>query len=152
MERSLVILKPDAVQRGLIGPILGRLEARGLKIIGMKLMQIDDELARKHYAVHEGKGFFPGLVEYIKSGPVVVLVIAGENAIQMIRNTVGATNPLNAAPGTIRGDYAVSIGRNLIHASDSAENGEYELKNFFSEDELVQGFERSLDRWIYESA
>ncbi len=150
MERSLVILKPDAVQRGLIGPILGRLEARGLKIVGMKLMQMDEELARRHYAVHEGKSFFPGLVEYITSGPVVVLVIAGTNVIQMIRNTVGATNPLNSAPGTIRGDYALEIGRNLIHASDSPENGETELANFFREDELLQSFERSTDRWIFE--
>ncbi|MDQ5853953.1 MAG: nucleoside-diphosphate kinase [Chloroflexota bacterium] len=150
MERSLVILKPDAVQRGLIGPILGRLEARGLKIVGMKLMQIDEDLARRHYAVHEGKSFFPGLVEYITSGPVVVLVIAGTNVIQMIRNTVGATNPLNAAPGTIRGDYALEIGRNLIHASDSPENGETELANFFREEELLQSFERSTDRWIFE--
>ncbi len=150
MERSLVILKPDAVQRGLIGPILGRLEARGLKIIGMKLMRIDDALARKHYAEHEKKDFFPGLVEYIKSGPVVVLVIAGDNIIQMVRNTVGATNPLNAAPGTIRADLAVSIGRNLIHASDKPETGEYELGNFFSEDELLQNFERATDPWIFE--
>ncbi len=150
MERSLVILKPDAVQRGLVGAILGRLEQRGLKIIGMKLMQIDEALARRHYAVHEGKPFFPGLVQYIISGPVVVLVVAGDNVIQMIRNTVGATNPLNAAPGTIRGDYAVTIGRNLIHASDSPENGELELANFFREDELLQDFTRSTDPWIYE--
>jgi nucleoside-diphosphate kinase len=151
MERSLVILKPDAVQRGLVGAILGRLEQRGLKIIGMKLTQLDEELARRHYAVHEGKPFFAGLVEYITSGPVVVLVIAGENVIQMIRNTVGATNPLNAAPGTIRGDYAVTIGRNLIHASDSPENGEIELQNFFAEDELLKDFTRSTDRWIFEA-
>ncbi len=151
MERSLVILKPDAVQRGLIGPLIGRIETRGMKIIGMKLMQMDDALARRHYAVHEGKSFFPGLVEYITSGPVVVMVIAGDNVIQMIRNTVGATNPLNAAPGTIRGDYAITIGRNLIHASDSPENGEAELKNFFREDELLQNFTRSTDPWIFES-
>lgn len=150
MERSLVILKPDAVQRGLIGPILGRLEARGLKIIGMKLMQIDEGLARRHYAEHEGKGFFAGLIQYITSGPVVVLVIVGDNAIQMIRNTVGVTNPLNAAPGTIRGDFAVTVGRNLIHASDSPANGETELKNFFEEGELIQNFERATDPWIYE--
>lgn len=150
MERSLVILKPDAVQRGLIGQVLGRLEARGLKFVGMKLMQIDDTLARKHYAVHEGKGFFPGLVEYIKSGPVVVLAIEGEGVIPLIRNTVGTTNPTNAAPGTIRGDLAVSIGRNLIHASDSPENGAAEVANFFAEAELLPAFERVLDRWIYE--
>ena len=150
MERSLVILKPDAVQRGLIGQVLGRLEARGLKFVGMKLMQIDDTLARKHYAVHDGKGFFPGLVEYIKSGPVVVLAIEGEGVIPLIRNTVGTTNPTNAAPGTIRGDLAVSIGRNLIHASDSPENGAAEVANFFAEAELLPAFERVLDRWIYE--
>ncbi len=150
MERSLVILKPDAVQRGLVGTLIGRLEARGLKIIGMKLMQIDEALARKHYAVHEGKPFFTGLVEYITSGPVVVLAIAGDDVIQMIRTLIGATNPLNAAPGTIRGDYAVSIGRNLIHASDSAENGEQEVQNFFTDDELLHMFERSTDRWIFE--
>ncbi len=150
MERSLVILKPDAVQRGLVGPILGRLEARGLKIIGMKLMQMDEGLARSHYAVHEGKGFFNGLIQYIVSGPVVVLVITGDNAIQMIRNMVGATNPLNAAPGTIRGDYAVEVGRNLIHASDSPENGETEIKNFFQESDLLQSFERAIDPWVYE--
>ncbi len=150
MERSLVILKPDAVQRGLVGPIVGRLEARGLKIVGMKLMQIDDALARRHYAVHEGKGFFAGLIEYIVSGPVLVLVVTGDNAIQLIRNMVGATNPLNAAPGTIRGDFAVSVGRNLIHASDSPENGEYEIGNFFQESELVSSFVRANDPWIYE--
>ena len=151
MERSLVILKPDAVQRGLVGAILGRLEQRGLKTIGMKLIHMDRDLAERHYADHKGKSFFAGTVEYITSGPVVVLVIAGENVIQMIRNAVGATNPLNAAPGTIRGDYAVTIGRNLIHASDSPENGEKELKNFFREDELLQDFVRSTDPWIFAS-
>lgn len=150
MERTLVILKPDAVQRGLVGPILGRLEQRGLKIVGMKLMQIDEGLARRHYAVHEGKPFFPGLVQYITSGPVVVLVIAGDDVVKMVRNTVGATRPVDAAPGTIRGDFAVTIGRNLIHASDSPENGEIELKNFFREDDLLQNFERATDLWIYE--
>jgi nucleoside-diphosphate kinase len=150
MERSLVILKPDAVQRGLIGTLIGRLEQRGLRIIGMKLMQIGEELARRHYDVHKERPFFTGLVQYITSGPVVVLVIEGENVIQMIRNTVGATNPLNAAPGTIRGDLAVSIGRNLIHASDSPENGAIEVANFFREDELLQNPSRSVDPWIFE--
>lgn len=150
MERSLVILKPDAVQRGLVGTILGRIEQRGLKIIGLKLMQIDDALARQHYAEHEGKPFFKGLVEYITSGPVIVLAVAGENAIEMIRNMVGATNPLKAAPGTIRGDLAISIGRNLIHASDKPESGEREVQNFFADAELLQNFQRDTDRWIYE--
>jgi nucleoside-diphosphate kinase len=149
MERSLIILKPDAVQRGLIGPILTRLEQRGLKLAGLKLMRIDDALARRHYAVHEGKPFFNGLVEYITSGPVVVAVVTGKNVIGTVRNTVGATNPSQAAPGTIRGDFAVEIGRNLIHASDSPENGENEVKLFFKDGELVE-LERSADRWIYE--
>jgi nucleoside-diphosphate kinase len=149
MERSLIILKPDAVQRGLIGPILTRLEQRGLKLAGLKLMRIDDALARRHYAVHEGKPFFSGLVEYITSGPVVVAVVTGKNVIGMIRNTVGATNPAQAAPGTIRGDFAVEIGRNLIHASDSPENGEKEVALFFAAGELVE-LERSTDPWIYE--
>jgi nucleoside-diphosphate kinase len=149
MERSLIILKPDAVQRGLIGPILTRLEQRGLKLAGLKLMRIDEGLARRHYAVHEGKPFFAGLVEYIVSGPVVVVVVTGKNVISMVRNTVGATNPAQAAPGTIRGDFGVEIGRNLIHASDSPENGEKEIALFFQDRELVS-LERSIDRWIYE--
>lgn len=149
MERSLIILKPDAVQRGLIGPILTRLEQRGLKLAGLKLMRIDEALARRHYAVHEGKPFFNGLVEYITSGPVVVAVVTGKNVIAIVRSTVGATNPVQAAPGTIRGDFAVEIGRNLIHASDSPENGEQEVALFFDADEIV-AFDRSADRWIYE--
>jgi nucleoside-diphosphate kinase len=149
MERSLIILKPDAVQRGLIGPILTRLEQRGLKLAGLKLMQIDDALARRHYAVHEGKPFFKGLVEYIVSGPVVVLVVTGKDVISIVRNSVGATNPAQAAPGTIRGDFGVEIGRNLIHASDSPENGEKEIALYFQEDQLVD-LERSIDRWVYE--
>lgn len=149
MEQSLIILKPDAVQRGLVGPILTRIEQRGLKLIGLKLVQIDEGLARKHYDVHEGKPFFAGLVEYITSGPVVVLVVTGKNVIATVRTMVGATNPVNAVPGTIRGDYAVEIGRNLIHASDSPENGLAEAANFFKPEELIQA-DRSLDRWIYE--
>lgn len=149
MERSLIILKPDAVQRGLIGPILTRLEQRGLKIVGLKLMKIDESLARKHYGVHEGKPFFAGLVEYITSGPVVVLAVSGNNVITTVRTMVGATNPVNAAPGTIRGDFGLEIGRNLIHASDSPENGETEINLFFQSNELVEA-ERSVDRWIYE--
>ena len=149
MERSLIILKPDAVQRGLIGPILTRLEQRGLRLAGLKLVRIDEELARRHYEVHKDRPFFASLVEYITSGPVVVAVVTGKQVIATVRNTVGATNPVQAAPGTIRGDFAVEIGRNLIHASDSPENGEKEVALFFSPDELVE-LERSTDRWIYE--
>lgn len=149
MERSLIILKPDAVQRGLIGPILTRIEQRGLRIVGMKLMQIDEALARRHYAIHEGKPFFDSLISYITSGPVVVLVVTGANVIEIVRSMVGATNPVKAAPGTIRGDFALEIGRNLIHASDSPENGEMEVNLFFRPEELVD-MRRSADQWIYE--
>lgn len=149
MERSLIILKPDAVQRGLIGSIMTRLEQRGLKFAGLKLIQVDEALAQQHYGVHQGKPFFESLIRYITSAPVVVMVVVGNHVIQMVRNTVGATNPANAAPGTIRGDFAVEIGRNLIHASDSPENGEQEVALFFRPEELVD-WGRSVDSWIYE--
>ena len=149
MERSLIILKPDAVQRGLVSTILGRLEQRGLRLIGLKLMQVDEALARKHYAEHEGKPFFNSLIEYITSGPVVVAVVRGKNVIETVRTMVGATNPVKSAPGTIRGDFGLEIGRNLIHASDSPESGERETGIFFASNELV-AMERSVDRWIYE--
>jgi len=149
VEKSLIILKPDAVQRGLIGPILTRLEARGLKFIGIKLSQVSSELAHKHYGVHEGKPFFAGLVSYITSGPVLVVAVEGKDVIEIVRSTVGATNPVKAAPGTIRGDFGVNIGRNLIHASDSPENGDHEVALFFSSEELIRS-ERSVDQWITE--
>jgi len=149
MERSLIILKPDAVQRGLIGPILTRLEQRGLKLAGLKLMRIDEQLARRHYAIHDGKPFFNGLVQYIISGPVVVAVITGNSVISIVRSTVGATNPAQAAPGTIRGDFAVETAQNLVHASDAPENGAKEVGLFFTEQELVT-LDRSTDAWIYE--
>ena len=148
-ERTLVIVKPDGLQRGLIGPILSRLEARGLKLVGLKLVQVSAELAARHYAEHEGKPFYAGLLKYITSGPVVVLCAEGTSAVQMVRNAVGATNPLNAAPGTIRGDLALDIGRNLIHASDGLETAERELALWFAKDELI-GWERETDRWIFE--
>jgi nucleoside-diphosphate kinase len=149
MERSLIIIKPDAVQRGLIGPIVSRLEQRGLKLLGLKMIQIDEALARRHYAIHEGKPFFDSLVQYIISAPSVVAVVAGKGVIQTVRNTVGATNPSQAAMGTIRGDFGLEIGRNLIHASDSPENGEQEVALFFKSEELVE-WDRSTDAWIYE--
>src|SRR5919204_385115 len=143
-ERTLVIVKPDGVQRGLVGPILSRFEARGLKIVGLKLMQVSPELAARHYAEHQGKGFYAGLLQYITSGPVVVACVEGTSAVQMVRNTVGATNPLNAAPGTIRGDLALDIGRNLIHASDAPETADRELALWFADSELVS-YERDTD-------
>jgi nucleoside-diphosphate kinase len=149
MQRTLVIVKPDGVQRGLVGPLLTRLEARGLKLVGLKLVQVSQDLAARHYAEHEGKPFYAGLLQYITSAPVVVACVEGTSAVQMVRNAVGATNPLNAAPGTIRGDLALDIGRNLIHASDAPETADRELTLWFSSDELV-GYSRDVDRWIFE--
>ena len=150
MQRTLIIVKPDAVQRGLIGAVLGRLEARGLKLVALKLLAIDEALARRHYAEHEGKPFFDGLVSYITSSPVVVGVVEGPDAIEAVRATVGATNPIKAAPGTIRGDFGLEIGRNLIHASDSPESGERETAIFFRPEELIAEWGRANDPWIYE--
>ena len=149
MQRTLVIVKPDAVQRGLVGPILTRLEARGLKIVGLKLVQVSQDLASRHYAEHESKPFYPGLLGYITSAPVVVACVEGTSAVQMVRNAVGATNPLNAAPGTIRGDFALDIGRNLIHASDASETADRELALWFHDGELV-AYQRDTDPWIFE--
>lgn len=149
MERTLIILKPDAVQRGLSGQLITRFEQRGLRIIGMKFIAVSRELAQKHYAVHEGKGFYEGLVSYITSGPVVVMALEGTNAVQAARNTIGSTRPNEAAPGSIRGDFAIEVGRNLVHGSDSPENGQIEVANFFDESELVS-WSRSNDSWIFE--
>lgn len=149
MERTLVIVKPDGVQRGLIGPIITRLERRGLKIVGLKMMQITPELARKHYAIHEGKPFFDGLIRYITSSPVVVMVVEGKKAIEVVRATMGATNPAAAAPGTIRADYALEIGRNLVHGSDGPETAQTEIALFFKPEELLD-YSRDTDRWIFE--
>lgn len=149
MERTLIIIKPDAVQRGLTGEILRRFEQRGLRIIGMKFMQISRELAARHYAIHQGKGFYDGLVSYITSSPVVVIALEGTNAVQAARSTIGSTKPFEAAAGTIRGDFALEVGRNLVHGSDSVENGQIEVANFFSEQELVS-WPRNTDPWIFE--
>lgn len=149
MERTLIIIKPDAVQRGLTGEILRRFEQRGLRIIGMKFMQISRELAARHYAIHQGKGFYDGLVNYITSSPVVVIALEGTNAVQAARNTIGSTKPFEAAAGTIRGDLALEVGRNLVHGSDSVENGQIEVANFFSEQELIS-WPRNTDPWIFE--
>ncbi len=149
MERTLVILKPDAIQRGLIGQITARLEQRGLKLVGMKFIQIDQELAARHYAVHKGKPFYDGLLQYITSSPVVVQVWEGKRVIETVRRTCGATNPIDADVGTIRADFGVEIGRNLIHASDGAETAAYEIPLYFKETELVN-WSRATDQWINE--
>jgi len=149
MERTLVIIKPDAVQRGLVGEIVSRLERRGLKTVAMKLMQIDEHLARRHYAIHQGKPFFEGLIQYITSAPVVVMVIEGAKAIEVVRRTMGATNPADAQPGTIRADFALEIGRNLVHGSDGPDTASKEIALFFEGSELLS-WPRDTDRWIFE--
>jgi len=149
VERTLVIIKPDGVQRGLIGEIIGRFEARGLKLVGLKLMQIDRALAERHYAVHKGKPFYPGLIDYITSAPVVVMVWEGPNAIDIVRSTMGKTKPAEAQPGTIRADLALTVGKNLVHGSDGPETAQAEIALFFRDGELVS-WTRDADRWLYE--
>ena len=149
MERTLIIVKPDAMQRGLAGDVLARLERRGLKIVGLKLMRIDQALAHRHYGEHQGKPFFDGLVSFISSSPVVVGVLEGTNAVQAVRSTMGPTNPTTAGPGTIRGDLALELGRNMVHGSDSPESAQREIALFFEPGELLD-YERSSDRWIFE--
>ncbi|MEW5987628.1 MAG: nucleoside-diphosphate kinase [Chloroflexota bacterium] len=149
MERTLILVKPDGVQRGLMGQIIDRFERRGLKLVAMKFLQMSQELAACHYAVHRERPFYKGLVEYITSGPVVAMVWEGKEAIAAARATMGPTKPVTAAPGTIRGDFGMEIGRNLVHGSDSAENADYEINLFFEPSELV-AWERSNERWIRE--
>lgn len=149
VEQTLVIVKPDGVQRGLVGEIIGRLERRGLKLVAMRMATIGPELSGRHYAEHEGKPFYAGLIEYIGSGPSVIAVFEGPRAIQATRATVGATDPVAAAPGTIRGDLGMEKGRNLIHASDGPESAVREVALFFGEDATL-AWERSVERWIVE--
>lgn len=146
-ERTLVLIKPDGVQRQLAGRILARYEDRGLKVVALKLVTVDRDLAGRHYAVHREKPFFGSLVEFITSGPLVALALEGPNAIAIVRALNGATRPHEAAPGTIRGDFAVETAQNLVHASDSAETAEAELALWFRPDEL-QSYERDVDRWV----
>jgi nucleoside-diphosphate kinase len=148
MERTFIILKPDAVQRGLVGEIIARFERRGLKIVAMKFLQVNDALARQHYAVHEQRPFFAGLIKYITSAPVVALVMEGTNAIAAVRATVGATKPAEAAPGTIRADFGLEIGRNLVHASDGPETAASEIALWFGLD--LVSWARANDPWIFE--
>ena len=149
MERTLVIIKPDGVQRGLIGEIIARLERRGLKIVAMKMMRIPEQLAAQHYSVHTRKPFYKGLIDYITSAPVVVMAIEGGCAIEIVRRTMGSTNPAESTPGTIRADFAVEIGRNLVHGSDGPDTAAFELGLFFGNDEILS-WNRDADRWILE--
>jgi nucleoside-diphosphate kinase len=147
LEQTLLIVKPDGVQRGLVGEVIARFERRGLKILGLRLMQIDKALAERHYAVHKGKPFYDGLIAYITSGPVAVMALEGPDAIAVVRRAIGATKSNEAAPGTIRGDFALTVGRNIVHASDAPETARFELELYFA-DGLLQ-YEKASDAWVF---
>ena len=149
VERSLVIIKPDAVQRGLIGAIVERYERRGLKIVAMRMHTVEREMAERHYQEHAERPFFAGLIDFIISSPAVSMVVQGPNAIKVIRDTNGATKPIDAIPGSIRADFGLETARNLVHASDSVESGEREIANFFP-GETFASWERATDAWILE--
>ena len=149
MERTFIAIKPDGVQRGLVGQIISRFETKGFTLVGLKVMSVSKELAEKHYEVHKERPFFPGLIKFITSGPVVAMVWEGEGVVASARKIIGATNPLSAEPGTIRGDYGISVGRNLIHGSDAIETAKTEISLWFKEEELVS-WEPTLTPWIVE--
>jgi len=149
VERTFLMIKPDGVQRGLVGDIIKRYETKGFTLVGMKLMAVSRELAEKHYAVHSDKPFFAGLVEFITSGPVVAMVWEGEGVIAAARKVIGATKPLEAEPGTIRGDYGITVGRNIIHGSDAPETAKEEIALWFSDSELAS-WEPTMKGWLYE--
>jgi len=148
MEKSLVLIKPDAIQRGLAGEIIYRLEKRGLKIVAMKMLHMDKNLAQRHYAIHKGKAFFDDLVSFITSSPLIAIVFQGKNAVEIIRQMMGETDPAKALSGTIRGDFGIDIGHNLVHGSDSLKNASKEIDLFFSAEEIFS-YDRELDTWIY---
>lgn len=150
MERTLVLIKPDGVQRGLIGEIIFRLERRGLRLVAAKFMSVSRDLAEKHYAVHKGKPFYPGLISYITSSPVMAMAWEGPGAVIAVRQTMGSTRPTEAAPGTVRHDFGLEVGRNLTHASDSAVTGEAEVALWFAAEELVD-WKRAIDGWVFEA-
>ena len=149
MQRTLVLVKPDGVQRMLVGEIIRRLEGRGLRLLGLKLMQVTADLAGRHYAEHREKPFYPGLIAFITSGPVVAMVWEGREAVAVVRALMGTTDPLKASPGTIRGDLALDLGMNLIHGSDSPERAQAEISLFFNPGEILE-YDRTIDRWIRE--
>ena len=150
MERTFIIVKPDAVQRGLTGEIIKRFEQRGFKIVGLKMVQVGRELAEKHYAEHAGKGFYEGLLGYLTSAPVIVMALEGTNAVAAARGTIGGTKPHESTPGSIRADFGLEVGRNLVHGSSDVEAAEREIALWFSEDELVS-WPRATDPWIFEN-
>jgi nucleoside-diphosphate kinase len=148
-ERTFVMIKPDGVQRGFVGEIINRFEKKGIKIVAMKLVSVSKELAEKHYGVHKGKPFFKPTVEYIISSPVVAMILEGNNVINLVRTMMGKTNPQEAAPGTIRGDYGQFIGRNIIHGSDGPETAEFEIKLWFKPEEIAK-YKRIDESWLSE--
>ena len=149
MEQTLILIKPDAMQRGLAFEILSRLERRGLRLAGLRLLQVERSMAEKHYAEHEGKPFFTGLVTYITSSPIIAAVFEATSAVNAARQTIGATNPTESSPGTIRGDFGLEIGRNLIHGSDSVESATREIAIFFEGQPVIQ-WEKDTDKWVFE--
>ncbi|KKI57402.1 nucleoside-diphosphate kinase [Staphylococcus pasteuri] len=149
MERTFLMIKPDAVQRNLIGEIISRIENKGLKLVGGKLMQVPQELAEKHYSEHEGKPFYNNLISFITSAPVFAMVVEGEDAVAVSRHIIGSTNPSDATPGSIRGDLGLTVGRNIIHGSDSVESAQREISLWFN-DEEVNTYESPRDAWLYE--
>ncbi|SFR04514.1 nucleoside-diphosphate kinase [Desulfoscipio geothermicus] len=149
MERTYVMIKPDGVQRNLVGEIISRFEKKGLKIVALKMLQISRELADRHYGEHKGKPFFEPLVQYITSGPVVAMVLEGKDAVTTVRDMMGPTNPLKAAPGTIRGTFGMDIGRNVVHGSDAPESAAREIALFFAPEEIIE-YNKNVDTWLYE--
>ena len=146
-QRTLVLVKPDGVKRRLVGEIISRFESRGLELVGLKVIQIDEDLAKRHYAAHAEKTFFPGLVEFITSGPVVAMALEGEFAIELVRQSMGSTDPLKAFPGTIRGDFGISVESNIVHGSDSQTSAKKEINLFFKPEELIE-YSKSIQKWI----
>jgi nucleoside-diphosphate kinase len=149
VEKSLVLVKPDGVQRGLIGEVISRLEQRGLRLVAAKFVAVSRSLAEEHYAIHKGKPFYEGLLDYITAAPVMAMVWEGPNAVAAIRQTMGATRPWEAAPGTVRHDFALEVGRNITHASDTPENGEKEAALWFKTNEILS-WSREIDKWVFE--
>jgi len=148
MERTLLIVKPDGVVRGLVGEVISRMERKGLKIVALKMMKLSKEKAEELYSVHKGKSFFQELIEHITSAPIVAMILEGENAIQIVRNMIGATDPSKANPGTIRGDYALTITKNVVHAADSKESAEREIKVIFGMEKPIE-YKRTDENWLY---
>ena len=149
MEQTFVFVKPDGVQRGLIGEIIARLEKRGLRLVAAKFMQVSQELAEEHYAIHKGKPFYEGLIKYVTAAPVMATVWEGPNAIAAVRQTMGSTRPTEASPGSVRHDFGLEVGRNITHASDSPENAKKEIELWFTEDEILS-WTRAIDEWVFE--